>query len=262
MNQNQYYNLIEFLQETRYCDCNHPAIKNLSYELTKDCSSDVEKAIVLFEYVRDNILYEFGEWGRKASIILEKGSGMCTNSANLLVALFRAVGIPSGYGIMKTNAKEYFGPIMLPIFKNLVSDKSVHIYAYAYLDNKWVKCDPSTDKQLSEKTSYFNPTTELVVWDGLSDKIDNLDPKYIYSDSGPFANIDDKLDKKPKNASRNVLMVGNLYLDFLRKSDVKISNPSQLQPMFLSWLKKNYPFRYVVILSIIKFKSLGKRKTA
>jgi Transglutaminase-like superfamily len=259
MYQNQEYNLSEFLQETRYCDCGNPAIMNLAHELTRNCSNDIERAIILFEYVRDNILYGFGEWGKKASTVLTEKRGMCTNSANLLVALLRSTGIPSGYGVMKVDTKEYFGPIMLPIFKDLVSEQSVHIYVYVYLNNKWVRCDPSVDKVFSEKTSYFSPTTELLVWNGLDDRVDSIDPKHIYSDSGPFSNIDDKLDKKPRGGTRNAIKIGNLYLDFLRENTIKVDNIEQLQPMFLSWLKIKYPVYYMSFLPIIRFKSFARK---
>lgn len=259
MHQNQRYNLNDFLQETRYCDCNNFEIKNLAYELTKHCSSDTEKAIILFEHVRDNILYGFGEWSKKASVTLGERKGMCTNNANLLIALLRSIGIPSGYGIMRVDTKEYFGPIMLSMFKDLVSRESVHIYTYVYLNDKWVKCDPSVDKFLSEKTSYFSPTTELLVWNGLDDRVDNINPKYIYNDEGPFANIDDRLDKKPRNSTMNAIKVGNLYLDFLRENPINIDNVEQLEPMFLSWLRKKYPVFYMSFLPIIKFKSLVRK---
>jgi len=259
MYQNQEHNLNEFLQETRYCDYNNPMFKGLAYELTKHCSSDTERVVALFEYVRDNILYGFGEWGKKASTTLEEKRGMCTNSANLLVALFRSIGIPSGYGIMRVDTKEYFGPIMLSMFKDLVSKESVHIYTYVYLNNRWVKCDPSVDKFLSEKTSHFTPTTELLVWNGLNDRVDNIDLKYIYSDLGPFSNIDDKLDKKPRGSTKNAIKIGNLYLDFLRENTIKIDDTGQLQPMFLSWLRNKYPIFYMSFLPIIKFKSFVRK---
>jgi len=255
-------NLNDFLQETRYCDFNNSAIKSLAYDLTSCFSSDTEKAVALFSYVRDNILYEFGDWGKKASVVLEQKRGMCTNSANLLIALFRAIGLPSGYGVMRVDTKEYFGPIMLSTFKGLVSDRSVHIYVYVYLNNKWVKCDPSTDKDLSEKTSYFSPTTELLLWDGLNDKIDNIDSRHIYSDLGPLSNIDEMLDKKPKRGTKSTIKIGNLYINFLRENAVKVDNSEQLEPMFFSWLRKKDPISYVSFLPIIKLKSFGKRKTS
>lgn len=253
------YDLREFLQETRYCDCNNSKIQKIAHELTRSCFSEREKAMALFQYVRDNILYKFGYWGKKSSTTLEEGSGMCTNSANLLIALLRAVGIPSAYGVMRVDTREYFGPIMLPMFKNLISKNSVHIYSYVYLNNRWIKCDPSIDKHLSEKTSYFNPASELVAWDGLNDKIDNISPKYVYMDSGPYSSIDEMLDRKPKYARKNTVKAGNLYLDFLRQNEIKIQNTEELEPMFLSWLKRNSAVFYMSFLPIIKIKSLGRK---
>ena len=243
-----------FLKETRYCDCKNPEIQELARQITKPYNTDREKAIALFEYVRDTIKYQFGYWGKRASQTFREGRGMCTNKANLLIALLRATKIPAGYGIMKVNAKEYFGPVMLPVFKKLVSATSVHIYTYVFLDNKWIKCDPSTDKELSDKTSYFNPTTKLVVWDGRHNRLDNINPAYIYKDDGPYANIDDQLDKKARHAKGIPLKIGNLYLDFLRESTEKmddIQKPAKkLEALFRKWLRLNH-FFYFLSYSIL-----------
>ena len=234
-----------FLKETKYCDCGNPLIKNKAIEITKGYINNRDKAVALFNYVRDNILYKFDYWNLKASNTLRKGYGMCTNKNNLLIAMLRAVGIPAGYGILEVKAREYFGPIMLNFFKKRISEESVHIYTQVYLGDKWVKCDPSTDKILSEKTAYFNYSTELVYWNGINDALDKILSQHIISNSGPFDNIDSKLDKKPKNVTFLKMRLANLYLDFLRTYDKRFNNYEDREKGFLSCLKKKNLFLYL-----------------
>jgi len=236
--------LESFLQETEYCDFSHPDIQKLTKEFKKKYTNQRDLAVALFHFVRDNILYRVGLWNKKSSETLAEKSGACTNSANLLVALLRAAGIPAGYGVMRVNAQEYFGPIILETFRNKVSKNSIHTYCYVYLDNKWVKCDPSDDKELSDSTSYFNPTTKLVEWDGFCDSMLNLDPQHILKDDGPIDNIDYIISKKPRNARGIPIKVANLYVKFLRQNNKKISNTKELELLFMSWLKNNYLIYY------------------
>lgn len=238
-------NLEDFLKETKYCNYSNPLLKERAIEVTKPYSNDSQKAIALFNYVRDNILYKFNYWNIKASDTLKDGYGMCTNKNNLLIAMLRAINIPAGYGILKVKAKEYFGPIMLDFFRNKISEESVHIYTQAYLSNTWIKCDPSTDKALSEKTAYFNYSTELVSWNGSNHAMDRILPKHIIDDTGPFYDIDANLDKKPKSLSFIKIWSANIYLDFLRKSHRQFNNYNERESAFLSWLKKKNLLLYL-----------------
>jgi len=230
----------EYLKETRYCDFKNLVIQSKVNEIIKNCKDEREKAVKLFLWVRDNIKYAFDFWNRKASQTLKKGFGMCTNKTNLLVAMLRAAKSPAGYGILRVNAQEYFGPIMLPMFKDKVSTDSVHIYCYVNLDGKWIKCDPSTDKELSEKTSYFNYSTILVGWDGTKDEIDRIAPEHIYEDLGLFPNIDDRLEVKPKLFNKFKLKLGNYYIQFLRETKDHFSDVADIEPKFLQWLKRRH----------------------
>jgi len=241
-----------FLKETEYCDFSSPEIKKVALSFKKKYSNEKELAVALFYFVRDNILYRLGLWQKKASETLGEGKGTCTNKANLLVALLRACGIPAGYGVMKVKGKEYFGPIILPVFKNHVGEKSVHIYAFVFLNEKWIKCDSSDDKIFAERTSYFNPPSTLIEWDGEKDAPLNLSPEHILSDEGPLDNIEEMMLKKPRNAKWPALTLGNLYVEFLRENEKKISNPVELTSLFQKWLKKNR-FIYYLIFSVMLF---------
>lgn len=251
--------LKSFLKETKYCDFNHPDIQKLLDDFRKKYPDKKDLAVALFYYVRDNILYRVGLWNKKASETLEEGQGVCTSSANLLVALMRGVGIPAGYGVMRVDGQKYFGPVMLDMFRDKVSRNSIHIYCYAYLDNKWIKCDPSDDKEFCENTSHFNPTSQLVDWDGKSDARLNLDPLHILKDEGPIDDIDYIIRKKPRNARGIPLKVANLYIQFLRKNKVKIKETKELEVLFKQWLKENFLIYYYLYFIASTYRNLKKK---
>lgn len=249
-------NLEQFLKETNYCDYSHSDIQKLANEFKNKYNNQRDLAVALFHFARDNILYRVGLWNKKASETLSEKEGACTNSANLLVALLRACDIPAGYGVMRVNAQEYFGPVMLETFRNKVSKNSIHTYCYVYLDNKWIKCDPSDDKELSDSTSYFNPTTKLVQWDGFCDSMLNLDPKHILKDDGPIENIDHIIAKKPRNARGIPIKVANLYIKFLRQNNKKINDTKELEPLFMKWLRKENPLYFYLYFVVSAWRNL------
>jgi transglutaminase-like putative cysteine protease len=207
----------EWLAQSRYCDLDHPAIRRAVAEVVNGVGSERAAAVRLFRFVRDHVLYTFGAWGVPASETLRLREGTCTNKNCLLVALLRAVGIRAGYGVLSVNGKEYFGSIAPAYFKPLASARSTHIYAAAWLDGSWVKCDSSTDRELAEKSAHFCPQTQLIDWDGVHDAFDFLEPEHIHADLGLRPNIDDLLDKPPRNANRDTVTLLNDYIRFIRR---------------------------------------------
>ncbi|HPY12972.1 MAG TPA: methyltransferase domain-containing protein [Candidatus Paceibacterota bacterium] len=246
----------EYLKETDFCDCKNPKILEKTKDITKNLSSNQQKAIAIFEWVRDNINYRVGLWQRKASETLGEKEGTCTNKTNLLVAMLRSINIPAGYGVLKTKGQEYFGPVVPPILKRKIGKKSSHIYSFVFLDNRWIKCDPSLDLELSLKTSYFNPQSELVVWDGENNALENLDPSHIISDSERLTDIDSIMRKNSRHGTGIVIKVANLYIKFLRQNEIKIKSPEQLQNLFKKWLKKNNFLYYIIFLFVSFYKDI------
>jgi transglutaminase-like putative cysteine protease len=95
----------------RYCDRDHPSIRATAARLRDETLSAREQAVRLFRFVRDEVRYFFGPWGVCASETLATREGTCSNKNNLFVALLRCVGIPAAYGVLRVNAREYFGNI-------------------------------------------------------------------------------------------------------------------------------------------------------
>jgi transglutaminase-like putative cysteine protease len=192
----------------------------------------------LFRWVKENIKFEFSYWGINAVQTLKKGGGMCTNKSNLLIAFLRALRIPAGYGILRVKTAEFYGSLMCPFFKKLVSSKSVHIYTGIFLDGKWIRCDPSLDSELAEALKKKTPFAEFSGFDLKEKEIKKI--KGILEKKEFLTNIDRELSKPPKSLKRRVLKLLNQYLLFLRKNETLIKNlrkPEEIEEKFMEWLK-------------------------
>lgn len=253
------HNLQSYLQATYYCDVDNPEIQKVAMQFKKMSSNDVELAKHLFYYVRDSTVYRVGHWTRKASETLKEKSGTCTNNANLLIALLRAVHIPAGYGVMDVKGPEYFGPIVLPHLARNVSHKSRHVYCYVYLDNKWLKCDPSDDEPLSINTHHLNPQSRVVEWNGLSDAMLYLNQNHILKNEGPLANIDYIIAKKMKHRRRIPVYIGNLYIQFLREEGKRVLCISDLGKFFSRWLFNKHISVYFLYKIFFFFESVVRQ---
>lgn len=240
-----------FLDKTIYCDFDHEVIQKIAQEFRLRYPNKRDLAKQLFYFVRNETKYCVGNWSCKASDTLAKKQGTCTNSANLLVALCRACDIPAGYGVMKVAGPEYFGPIALPNLAKHISKVSRHIYVFIFLDDKWVKCDPSDDAALSLNTQHLNPQSKVVEWDGVNDAMLNLDSNHIIEDIGPLENIDYLLKKRQRLSLYIPVTLANLYIEFLRIEGRYIKNINEIESRFVAWLKKNnklffFLYKYVI----------------
>lgn len=245
-----------FLEETPWCDFGHQHIREQAGKLRKPHDTRKDTAVRMFHWVRDRIRYRVGLWNMKASETLQSGEGSCTNKANLLVALLRAAGIPAGYCVMTVKGQDYMGPIVLPIFRGMISKKSSHIYCCVRTDGRWVRCDPSDDIELVEKTGYFNPMTTLINWDGISDGLLYLNTDHILKDEWPHPNIDHIFAKTPRPLTKIPVRVGNRYIAFLRENVERVTDMERLQRRFMHWLRANDPPLFVAFSLVLFWQKL------
>ena len=95
-----------------------------------------------FEYVRDQVTHSFDAElhvpAAKASEVLEAGGSICWGKANLLAALFRANGIPSGISYQ-----------VLMLGDTPISGYMVHALNTVYVDDEigWVRVDARGNKE-------------------------------------------------------------------------------------------------------------------
>ena len=206
-----------YLRPTFAIDSDHERIVETAEKLTGGCSSDEEKAVKLFYFVRDSIPYNvymisvFIE-DFKASRILEWGKGYCVQKAVLLTALGRASGVPSRLVFAKIKNHRVPDHVFEKLRTNVFPR---HGYNQFYLNERWVSAAATFDRTLCEKNGL--PTVEF---DGKKDAIlpdkDLMGKTYI-----------EYIDKFPP--------VDDLPFDWIAKRISKIVGPDK-RP----WLDKNH----------------------
>jgi transglutaminase-like putative cysteine protease len=92
--------LEDYLLETEEIDYSHLSIKEKALELTKESKTEAEMVKLVFEFVRDEINHSWdiqsSRVTRKASEVLYFKEGICYAKSNLMAALLRSIGIPTG----------------------------------------------------------------------------------------------------------------------------------------------------------------------
>lgn len=126
--------LNEFLEKSEYIDYESELIISKAQWLFNNNMTNVEKAQTAYLFVRDEIPHSFdcSTWiiTATASDVLKYKTGICHAKANLLAALLRSQGIPTGFcfqhlTLMDDDSKGY----------------CLHCYNAIMLDNKWIKVD-------------------------------------------------------------------------------------------------------------------------
>ncbi len=160
-----------YLNSTFHIDSENEKIKEKAEALTVGCESDIEKAVKLFYFVRDEIpysLYMISVFRDDfvASKIFDWGKGYCVQKAVLLAALGRAAGIPSRLAFAAIRNYTVPEKIMRLTGDNVFPR---HGYNEFFLDGKWVKAAATFNRQLCEKnglkTVEFNGTEDACLPD-------------------------------------------------------------------------------------------------
>lgn len=201
----------EFLRPTKYCDTAHPDVIAKASELTR--SDARETAIATWCFV-SHIPYRFDYWSTKASETLDKGYGMCTNKANLQIALLRATGIPAGYGQMKIR-KEALRDVSDEEFYAKIAPVTTHIFCWVYLDGRWIASDATRDRFLEGDVPDDPTDNRAYPWNGNTNY--KKPPRFVVSEEVVAANIDEKLSIRPRFLNDDVLARINAHIDELAK---------------------------------------------
>jgi len=142
-----------YLTHTPFFDYDDAGIQQFSDKLIKAGMSDIEKAVVLYYAVRDDIAYnpyvfDPAPNAFKASECLEQGQSYCIPKAILLGALCRLNGIPARLGLADVR-NHLSSPALI---EWLQSDVFVmHGYIEMYLSGQWVKATPAFDAKLCQR---------------------------------------------------------------------------------------------------------------
>ncbi|ABN07224.1 transglutaminase domain protein [Methanocorpusculum labreanum Z] len=145
----------KFLREDPYIDFSHPLIREKVEDLFSDLSSDIEKTRKAYEFVRDEIPHSFDIQAdiitAKASDVLKFRTGICHAKANLLAALLRSEGIPTGFCFQHLT---------------LAGDDSlgycVHCFNAVFLQKRWIKLDARGN--INGKDAQFSLETPILAF--------------------------------------------------------------------------------------------------
>ncbi|WP_035218022.1 transglutaminase-like domain-containing protein [Desulfatibacillum aliphaticivorans] len=143
----------KYLKPTAILDSDHPLVQQYARETVGDETVPVKKAVLLFNKVRDHIVYDpYTPFHRptdyQASNLIERGRGYCVCKACLLCALGRAAGIPTrlGFATIRNQGATQ------AVIDMLGSDLFVyHGFAEFFLNGKWLKATPAFDQPVCDK---------------------------------------------------------------------------------------------------------------
>jgi transglutaminase superfamily protein len=205
-----------YLAPSAWCDSEHTLVRHLALEVTADARTAKEASVALFYWVRDEVAYTMGDWNYRASETLVMRVGTCSNKANLMVAMARSLGIPSGFHIQYVETASYFSGSFIPLVSQLLRDKAIHVYPTLRIDGRWVRCDPTDDRALSDAIAAIVPHACAFDFDGERDAVLPFADGSILSDLGPLPQIDDILLRSPRLSPATKRMFG-AYVAFMRR---------------------------------------------
>ena len=157
----------EFLRETSFLNFNDPSFDEFTSAIDSS-KSPREIAVQLYFHVRDSFLFDpyhldLRQDALKASNVILKKRAWCVEKATVLAACARKFNIPSrlGYSIVTNHVG------IEKLSRYLLKNEIVfHGYVEMFLDNKWVKCTPSFDKNICRLMD-----VEPLNWDGEADSM-------------------------------------------------------------------------------------------
>ena len=151
-------NITTCLTSSTIFDFDNRFIQSKINQLKVNSSDPWDKTKIIFDFVRDNIVYDFapeiiGLSSWYASVILKKGFGFCHQKAIVLTALLRAVDIPTC--LVFQNVKDDI--LFNTRFKELLPGGFLPLHALVAVNisDKWYRLDATLDSNLCNKKDYY-----------------------------------------------------------------------------------------------------------
>ena len=147
-------------------------IDALSAELTAGCSTDYEKAVALYEWVTDNLYYDYDYYNGitkstnlTATDVFANKNTVCEGFANLYTAMCRSVGVPcrkiDGYSASSlVSDEEYYASY----FENIAD----HAWNEIYVNGEWIVVDATWDCGNTFSGGVFTKKSRTTKWFGMA----------------------------------------------------------------------------------------------
>ncbi len=131
----------DFLEESVYLDYSNPIVREKANAIRKDARDDITLIERTYYFVRDQIHHSWDVLDKRVTIsasdVLKEGVGICWAKANLLAALLRANGIPSGFSHQR-----------LTLGDTPETGYCIHVLNTVYIPSlaKWIRLDARGNK--------------------------------------------------------------------------------------------------------------------
>ncbi len=131
----------KFLRPTGLLDFEHRTIQDIVDERSWADLVIFDRIGAVYTFVRDEIKFGYNRGDKiSASEVLDDGYGQCNTKAILLMALLRAVKVPTrfhGFTIDKSLQRGVVPELIYPI----TPDNIVHSWVEVYFDGKWLNLE-------------------------------------------------------------------------------------------------------------------------
>lgn len=156
------------LAPSDFIDSDEPSVVAYAESIVAGCVTDKERAVALFEAVRDGFRYDPYDLSRtptdyKASAILAGSQSWCIPKSVLLTAAARAVGIPARLGFADVENHLQSEKLEATMGTSLFA---WHGYSVLYVDGKWLKASSAFNRSMCERFG-----TKVLAFDGESDAL-------------------------------------------------------------------------------------------
>ena len=161
-----------FLCASRMCDVGAASVQRLARLIEAQSSDTCQRAAIAFLRTQNAVLYRVGIFNDTGSETLQKGYGSCSNEANVLVALLRAMRIPAGFGELQVHGKSARAtssgrPISLgPESSDATLRAACALYMHPSRQHAWWAClrlQGRTGITRSPITYPYRPSTPLLL---------------------------------------------------------------------------------------------------
>jgi len=181
------------------------SVQEVARQATLGLATDLEKAIALHDYVRDNVKFGFSKCfdAAEPDYTLNCGIGHCNPKSRLMVSLFRAAGLESYQhfvAIPKDILKGVFPPSRSWLL-SLVAELG-HSYAEVNVEGTWCAIDSyivdtallnAAQARLAKEgrsLGYGVRADSTNVWDGQSNAFSQFDQGMMVEDHGRVDDLD------------------------------------------------------------------------
>lgn len=169
--------LDDYLLELDEVNYSNSSIKKKADELFNPSQTEIEKARIAFEFVRDGISHSWDIQSKRvtcnASEVLEFKEGICYAKSHLLASLLRSQGIPTGFCYQR-----------LMLFDTPEKGYCIHALNAIFIKslNKWIRVDARGNQEGID--AQFSIEEEKLAFP-INEKLDEKEYPVIYANPHP-----------------------------------------------------------------------------